>query len=306
MALGRIVVLRHRGKPDVVTLADRARDAGQWGLAAQLYRKALDRNPDNSPIWVQYGHALKESGQLRDPGKLAQAEVAYRRALSLDPGAADTHVQLAHVLKLQGRTNEAEASYLCAFALDPSGQYPLQELDGLGWSTAQLSELQRLAERESPSPLKLPEMPGAPDRQRLNDLLKDEYGDEARRILPYFSIIEALGMKEYRHGPSRQNIITAFVERMRRLSRAAVDGRPIEASIIITAFEHVEYTIACVISLLEHKCNTRYEVIIGNNVSSDETKEVFEAVGGVVRCITHETNEGFLRNCNLSATSLSG
>jgi O-antigen biosynthesis protein len=129
---------------------------------------------------------------------------------------------------------------------------------------------------------------------------------KARRILPYFSIIEALRIKEDNAEPSRRDIIASVVERMRQLSRAAIDGRPIEASIIISAFEHVEYTIACVISLLEHKCNTRYEVIIGNDVSSDETRDVFEGVGGVVRCITHEANQGFLRNCNLSAKHANG
>jgi GT2 family glycosyltransferase len=310
MALERVIDLPRLGlvlrKPKVITLADRARDEGQWELAAHLYRKALERNPGNPAIWVQYGHALKESGELRDPNKLAQAEAAYRRALSLDAGAADSHMQLAHVLKLQGRTSEAEASYLCAFALDPSMHYALQELGGLSWSAAQLSELQRLAERESPPPMKLTEMPSSPDLERLNNLLYHEFGDEARRVVPYFSIIEAVRLKEGCRAPSRREIIVSLVERMRRLSRAAGDSRSVEASIIITAFEHVEYTIACVISLLEHKCNTRYEIIIGNNASFDETRDIFEAIGGVVRCITHEKNEGFLKNCNLSAKHANG
>ena len=148
MALGRIVDLPRlglrRGKPDFVTLADRARDAGQWELAAQLYRKALDRYPRNSGTWVQYGHALKESGELRAPDKLAQAEKAYRTALSLDPGAADTYVQLGHVLKLQGKTEEAQGAYLRAFALDPSSQFAQEELRGQGWSETHLAELRRL------------------------------------------------------------------------------------------------------------------------------------------------------------------
>jgi O-antigen biosynthesis protein len=150
MVLDNIVDMPRRSlrrrKPDVVTLADRARDAGQWELAAQLYRQALDRDPRNPPIWVQYGHALKESGELRDPEKLAQAEVAYRRALSLDPGMADTFLQLGHVLKLQGETEEAQAAYLRAFALDRSMPYTLDELSGLGWSKAEVAELQALVE----------------------------------------------------------------------------------------------------------------------------------------------------------------
>jgi glycosyltransferase involved in cell wall biosynthesis/tetratricopeptide (TPR) repeat protein len=147
MALDRIFGRPHRlmrRTPSAMARADRARDARHWELAAQLYRKALDRNPRNSGIWVQYGHALKESGELRDPDKLGQAESAYRTALSLNPGAADSYLQLGHVLKLQGKTEEAKASYLRAFALDPSMPYPLQELSGLGWSEAEMAGLRGL------------------------------------------------------------------------------------------------------------------------------------------------------------------
>jgi ADP-heptose:LPS heptosyltransferase/GT2 family glycosyltransferase len=147
MAFDRIVSLGRRSlrrrTVDLVTPADRARDAGQWELAIQLYQKALGQNPRNQAIWVQYGHALKEAGGLRDPEKLAQAEAAYRAALSLDPGAADTYLQLGHVLKLQSKTAEAQGAYLGALALDPSMSHTLRELDGLGWSDAELLELQR-------------------------------------------------------------------------------------------------------------------------------------------------------------------
>jgi hypothetical protein len=130
-----------RQKAELITLADRARDAGHWELAAQLYRKILDRNPGNAGIWVQYGHALKESGELRDPDRLAQAEAAYRKAMSIDPGGADTYLQLGHVLKLQSKTEDAQAAYLRAFALSPSLPDPLRELGRLGWSQTQIAEL---------------------------------------------------------------------------------------------------------------------------------------------------------------------
>jgi tetratricopeptide (TPR) repeat protein len=142
MRLGGVAdLLGLRRKQYYVDLANRARDKGRWQLAAKFYRKALDRNPRDSGIWIQYGHALKEFGDLHDPDKLAQAELAYRRALSLDPGMADTYLQLGHVLRLQGKTSEAEAAYLRSFALDPSILYPVRELSGLGWSEEQLSEL---------------------------------------------------------------------------------------------------------------------------------------------------------------------
>jgi GT2 family glycosyltransferase len=133
-----------RRKPTAVSRADRARDAGQWELAARLYRQALDQDPVNPPIWVQYAHALKESGELRDPDKLAQAELAYRRAVALDPSAADSYLQLGHVLKLQSRMEEAEAAYLRAAVLDGSAAEPLRELNAVGWSEVQAAELQAL------------------------------------------------------------------------------------------------------------------------------------------------------------------
>jgi len=123
------------GKGSFISRADRARDAREWEIAAELYRKALDRNPNNPPIWVQYGHALKESGNF------AEAESAYRAAIARDAGAAEPHLQLGHLLKMGGRREEAQAAYLQALALQPSMAEPFPGLDSLGWPEQQLSEL---------------------------------------------------------------------------------------------------------------------------------------------------------------------
>ena len=127
-----------RGKGSLISRADRAREAQQWDIAADLYRRALDRNPDRPDIWVQYGHALKESGNP------VEAERAYRAAIARDPGAAEPHLQLGHVLKLQGKQEEAEAAYLRAFALDPGLPHPGAGLHGLGWSETRFAELRRM------------------------------------------------------------------------------------------------------------------------------------------------------------------
>src|SRR5205814_10185361 len=105
--------------------ADRARDAKDWLSAARLYGEALAASPEPPGIWVQYGHALKESGR-RD-----EAEQAYRRALALSPDEADTYLQLGHVLKLAGRTDEAGECYLRALQLDPHQDHAARELIGL-------------------------------------------------------------------------------------------------------------------------------------------------------------------------------
>src|SRR5690348_3453114 len=133
-----------RGKGSLISRADWAREALQWDIAADLYRRSLARNPDNPPIWVQFGHALKESG---NPG---EAERAYRAAIAPDPTVADSHLHLGHVLKLQGKQEEAEAAYLRAFALDPGLPATCEGLRDLGWSETRVGELRRLASPPEP------------------------------------------------------------------------------------------------------------------------------------------------------------
>src|SRR5713101_6050155 len=129
--------IRASGRPSPIVLADRARDAQQWDAAVQHYQTALARNPRNPPIWVQYGHVLKEGGSY------AAAEAAYRRAIVDAPTVADTHFQLGLVLKLQGRSEEAKAAYLHALSIDQSLQQAADELAALGFSKKDLPALLR-------------------------------------------------------------------------------------------------------------------------------------------------------------------
>jgi len=151
-----------RGQPSPVTLGDRARDKGDWHTAAEHYRQALTRNPDNPPIWVQYGHALKETGRR------LEAEAAYRRAVEGDPASADAHLQLGHVLKLQGRGEAAEAAYLRAISLDPSLADARRELAGFG-----LNDTQIAAARDALPPLPLPPRRRRPSRITLADRARE-------------------------------------------------------------------------------------------------------------------------------------
>ena len=54
--------------------ADQARDVRKWSEAAELYAGYLKLRSAEAPIWVQYGHSLKESGNLDE------AEAAYRQS----------------------------------------------------------------------------------------------------------------------------------------------------------------------------------------------------------------------------------
>src|SRR5882762_7630042 len=129
-------------RPTIITRADLARDGGEWQRAAGLYGIALERAPNNPPIWIQYGHALKESGRP------AEAENAYRTAIAHAPADADAHLQLGHVLKLQGKRAEAEVAYRQAWSLDRSSAESARELAGFGWTRQRLAEA---ADRSTPT-----------------------------------------------------------------------------------------------------------------------------------------------------------
>ena len=148
---------RKRTKPSVITLADQARDQGQWERAAGYYREALQRRPQNPPIWVQCGHVLKEAGHW------AEAERAYRTAMAQDPASADPHLHLGHILKIQGRKEEARTAYLRAVAIDPSLDGVSFEFLQLGWSEAHVSALKAMLQSDA---LHHPLL--APDGQRLD------------------------------------------------------------------------------------------------------------------------------------------
>ena len=125
--------------------AERAQEARKWELAARHHREALVDMPNVPEMWVQYGHALKESG------KVADAEAAYRRSINLDPDSADAHLQLGHALKIQGRIDEAVGAYFRSMALDPTPRHPRDELIALGWTAERIEQRLRGA-RDALSP----------------------------------------------------------------------------------------------------------------------------------------------------------
>jgi FkbM family methyltransferase len=79
--------------------ARRAAAARQWTVAAETFATVLRERSDVPFIWVEYGHALKESGAL------AEAVLAYRKVLLLMPDHPDIETHLADLLR---RTGPAE------------------------------------------------------------------------------------------------------------------------------------------------------------------------------------------------------
>ncbi len=129
----------------IIADADTKRDARLWREAADLYQSALDLDPELPAIWVQFGHALKESGNLQE------AEDAYKRSLMMLDDA-DTHLQLGHLYKLMNRHRDSEQGYLNALRRQPDLKDARNELRRLGWTQERL--LARIGNRTDSEALK--------------------------------------------------------------------------------------------------------------------------------------------------------
>jgi tetratricopeptide (TPR) repeat protein len=78
--------------------------AGQLASAERASARALERWPDDAPLWVAHANALLAQQ------KLAESEAALRQALARAPAFAPAHNNLAHVLLRLERLEEARAA----------------------------------------------------------------------------------------------------------------------------------------------------------------------------------------------------
>jgi glycosyltransferase involved in cell wall biosynthesis len=92
--------------------ADGARSRSDWITAARHYKAALSITPALPHIWMQLGHAAKESGRISD------ATNAYEQAALLSEGDPEPHMFLGHMAKRLG-AGESGQHYLAALRRAP-------------------------------------------------------------------------------------------------------------------------------------------------------------------------------------------
>ena len=76
-------------------------------------------------------------------------------------------------------------------------------------------------------------------------------------------------------------------------------------SIVIPVYNQFGYTYNCLKSILDHTKDVPYEVILGNDCSTDLTAKIKKIVSNI-HVVTHKKNLRFLLNCNRAADSARG
>ncbi|HEY7002121.1 MAG TPA: glycosyltransferase [Candidatus Udaeobacter sp.] len=79
----------------------------------------------------------------------------------------------------------------------------------------------------------------------------------------------------------------------------------VDVSIVIPVFNQFRFTQACLASLQEHQGTERFEVIIVDDCSTDETAQAIPQMPGVVY-VRNEKNSGFIVSCNRGAEKARG
>src|SRR6185437_5155969 len=95
-----------------------------------------------------------------------------------------------------------------------------------------------------------------------------------------------------------------WITALRRAGPAMLPENPV-VSVIVPVFNQLPYTLACINSLLDHVATVPFEIIIGDDASTDATAEVIGRLR-FLRSVRSETNRGFILNCNAAAAQARG
>jgi GT2 family glycosyltransferase len=139
---------------------------------------------------------------------------------------------------------------------------------------------------------------------KVIELVGTVYGREtADRIERYFLTygISAAGGKAW---PPSERLIEDWVTALRRAGPSVPPDKPM-VSVIVPVFNQLPYTLACINSLLDHEAAASFEIVVGDDASTDATAA---AIGRLpfVRLMRSELNRGFIHNCNAAAAQARG
>jgi GT2 family glycosyltransferase len=136
--------------------------------------------------------------------------------------------------------------------------------------------------------------------QALRNYIVSRYGEEkVDRYSFLMSVIDKFETKQKEFNSSPE--IRTLLQRVKYLSTQASLRSGCRASVIIPVFNNLVFTLTCVASILEDEVDYGFEILIGDDGSTDGTDTVFCDIGGCVKLVRHQKNYGFLGNCNATA-----
>ena len=140
--------------------------------------------------------------------------------------------------------------------------------------------------------------------QALRDYIQDEFGHGPIDLMSYlFSVIASYENKIGEFAESED--LALLIKRARAFKQKRAKAPP-DVSIIIPVYNNIIYTVTSIISILEHRTRWSFEILVGDDLSTDATPRVVRELGRAVELVRHATNHGFLQNCNACAGQAAG
>nr|WP_246429706.1 methyltransferase domain-containing protein [Prosthecomicrobium pneumaticum] len=126
------------------------------------------------------------------------------------------------------------------------------------------------------------------------------------RLAGLYAALAAFGERQetFRASAAFRRLFERARTRSALLSRETQDVP--DVSIIVPIYRNLVDTLACLVSLLEHRTDFSCEILIGDDASPDDTGAILAGIGGIVRVVRHAENEGFIGNCNRTAEHAAG
>ncbi len=145
---------------------------------------------------------------------------------------------------------------------------------------------------------KFGELRNAPEK--LLALLEFEYGRP---------VADAIGelLSKLGHGDPDERVakLSATVQGAALASRGPGSEAP-EVSIVIPVHNALHHTLACIASIFAFPPTRSFEIIVGDDGSTDGTAKTLKSVAPAVRLVGRDVPVGFLENCNTAAQSAAG
>jgi GT2 family glycosyltransferase len=145
----------------------------------------------------------------------------------------------------------------------------------------------------------------------LRAFLVDEFGEAAAddvllRIDRYRLPIQSQDVRSAAKIECTAGQAAAWVERIAALApQVEREGAP-DVSIVLPVYNQLPFTLACVDALLCHRTRYTFEILVGDDASSDATGAALAHPIAGVRHVRHASNLGFVRNCNVTAAHARG